>query len=290
VAILNENYSFTRTLLEKYQFEHVSQVNPATIKNERPNKLSSENIGQENKEQYSEVDCPLIIQAAIGGDLEIFKYILTLNPTSINLIGHATLSRKNKNSVMTNVLGAAAYYSNVNLVHYILEKHIAVSSVNINFKAQEKKAKLKTAKNVGLIKEFTDYTPAFLCIVGEGSEDDVIKILNLLDLYGANLYTTDWNKNNLLHLSAKMNKRGLSRFLVEEKKFDKLINDLNKEGESPYSLTNDENLREFLKTYMTTIGSIEEDLNQIIQETEKKKNKKKKGAKKGKILLIKISS
>ncbi len=278
---MNENYPFTRNMLEKFKLEHVSQINPATIKNERPNKLGSENVSLENKELYSEVDCPLIIQAAVGGDLEIFKYIHLINPSSINLIGHITLSRKHKNSVLTNVLGAAAYYANVNLVHYILEKHL--SSVNINFKAQEKKAKLKSAKNVGLIREYTDYSPAFLSIVGEGSEDEIIKIVNLLDSYGANLLLTDWNKNNLLHLSAKTNKRDLSRFLVEEKKFDKLINDLNKEGESPYSLTNDENLRDFLKTYMTTIDTIEDDLNELIQETEKKKNKKKKGAKKGKL-------
>jgi hypothetical protein len=278
---LNENYPFTRNMLEKFKLEQVSQINPATIKNERPNKSGSENVSQENKELYSEVDCPLIIQAAIGGDLEIFKYIHLINPSSINLIGHIALSRKHKNSVLTNVLGAAAYYANVNLVHYILEKHL--SSVNINFKAQEKKAKLKSAKNVGLIREYTDYSPAFLSIVGEGSEDEIIKIINLLDSYGANLLLTDWNKNSLLHLSAKTNKPGLSRFLIEEKKFDKLINDLNKEGESPYSLTNDENLRDFLNTYMTTIDNIEDDLNELIQETEKKKNKKKKGAKKGKL-------
>ena len=50
----------------------------------------------ENKEIFMNVECPLIIQAAIGGDLDIFKFLVDRG-ANLNAIGHICLSRKNKN-------------------------------------------------------------------------------------------------------------------------------------------------------------------------------------------------
>lgn len=52
-----------------------------------------------------------MIQAACAGDLNILKR-LKENGCKLTEVGHICLSPKRHNSVLSNVLGAAAYYGN----------------------------------------------------------------------------------------------------------------------------------------------------------------------------------
>ena len=51
---------------------------------------------------------PFIIQAACAGDIEIFTTLLT-HGCRVNETGYIGLSKKRKNQVISNVVGAAAY-------------------------------------------------------------------------------------------------------------------------------------------------------------------------------------
>jgi hypothetical protein len=238
----------------------------------------------ENKENFLNVECPLIIQAAIGGDLDIFKFLVDRG-ANLQTSGHICLSRKNKNSVISNVLGAASFYGRVNLVHFILEKY---SKVDVNFKASEKKGK---AKQFSLNKEFTDFTPAHLAISSEISDDDsILEILKLLRNYRAELTLQDINKNNILHLASKYENMRVVQFIVEDLKLSHLVNEINKEGQSPVSITADREIVDYLKSCTNSNeNKIEDELNDLIEsvnkEKQKKKNKKKKGVEKDDVLL-----
>lgn len=230
------------------------------------------------------VECPLIIQAAIGGDLDIFKFLVDRG-ANLNAIGHICLSRKNKNSVISNVLGAACFYGRVNLVHFILEKY---PKVDLNFKTSEKKGK---TKQFSLNKEFSDYTLAHLSISSEISDDDsIIEILKLLKKYNAELTLQDFNKNNILHLASKYENIRVVKFIVEDLKLSLLVNEIDREGQSPISISSNQNIIDYLKSCTNSNqNKIEDELNDLIEsvnkEKLKKKNKKKKGVEKDDVLL-----
>jgi hypothetical protein len=64
---------------------------------------------------------PFIIQAACAGDAEVFKTLLALNATIYDS-GYICLSKKRKNQVSSNVLGAAAYHGNSNIIKSYIKK------------------------------------------------------------------------------------------------------------------------------------------------------------------------
>jgi hypothetical protein len=226
----------------------------------------------ENKESYLKVDCPWIIQAAVGGDIDIFNYLLD-HGANVNSVGHITLSRKNKNSVISNVLGAAAYYGRSNLVHFILEKYPAVDK---NYKCTEKKAKVKQFNQS---KEFADFTPVHLCISSEIQEDDTIEILRKLNTYGSKFDLTDFNKNNILHLATKLNKFAVVKYIVDDLKLINFANDLNKEGQTPVAVDDlNSQIKNYLQQYLTTNDNYEE----ILELFENSKNKNQRKGKKKK--------
>lgn len=99
-----------------------------------PNLLSTEilqesnsiakNLFSENKEKdnYTSVKVPLGIVASISGDIDIFHYVKEKG-ANITANGHIGLSKKHKNSIVSNILGAAAFYGRGELTDYILKKH-----------------------------------------------------------------------------------------------------------------------------------------------------------------------
>jgi len=74
----------------------------------------------ENKDSYSTIYCPVIILAAISGNVEMIKYLSTLG-VDIHVFGQIALSKKKKNSVISNIIGACAYYGRHELLKYLLE-------------------------------------------------------------------------------------------------------------------------------------------------------------------------
>lgn len=234
----------------------------------------------ENKENYLQVECPITILAAIGGDIDIYKYLLDRGVNSSGS-AHIGLSRKLKNSVISNVIGASAFYGRINLLHYILEKTRSSNRLDINQKTIEKKSK---TKQFSLQKEFADFTPIHLALVNDFiSEDDSIEVMKLLYRYKCDMNAVDWNKNNILHLAVKFNKKRIVKYIMEDFKFLDMNEVANKDGQTPVAIakTIESNyLFNYLQGFSKSseaVGDLEEELLELIESTgnkNKKKNKK----------------
>jgi hypothetical protein len=101
------------------------EVSPNLISSEYLQDPSGNNkslFSEKDKELYSLVDIPFIILAATCGDINIFHYVKEKG-ANLNISSHICLSKKQKNSVISNILGAAAYYGRSDLTDYILKKH-----------------------------------------------------------------------------------------------------------------------------------------------------------------------
>ena len=91
---------------------------------------------------YNDIECPLIIQAAIGGDIEIFKYLMEngFGNNLKNITGHIGLTKKQKNSLISNVIGAAAYHGKFKLLEYIMNNYS--KKVDLSYLSLERKCRL----------------------------------------------------------------------------------------------------------------------------------------------------
>jgi hypothetical protein len=227
----------------------------------------------------------MIILAAIGGDIDIYKYLLDQGVNSSTL-GHIGLSRKLKNSVISNVIGASAFYGRINLLHYILEKSANSKKLEINQKTIEKKSK---TKQFSLQKEFTDFTPLHLSFANDLiSEDDQIEVIKLLHRYKSELTSLDWNRNNILHLAVKFNKKRIVKFILEDMKLVDMNEVSNKEGQTAMAIAKSMEANEifnYLQSFSKssqTGNDLEEELLELIENTSNKKKKKNKKDKKKK--------
>lgn len=77
---------------------------------------------------------PFSIQAACAGDEACFKTIL-LTGGKISDIGFICLSKKRKNQVISNIIGAASYHGSERILRYVLSQS---QKPLINYPAQEK--------------------------------------------------------------------------------------------------------------------------------------------------------
>ena len=107
----------------------IPTVNPACISHElnllseiTESKLAESKLA-ENKEHYNLVECPLIIQAAIAGSWDLFKYFQESTKSNINVAGHIGLSKKKKNSIISNVFGAACFYGHFDFIKNLLSQY-----------------------------------------------------------------------------------------------------------------------------------------------------------------------
>ena len=64
---------------------------------------------------------PYIIQAACYGDKKIMEMLVAAG-CSLNEVGHIALSKRHKNSLAHNVIGAAAYHGNTETLAYCLKQ------------------------------------------------------------------------------------------------------------------------------------------------------------------------
>ena len=94
---------------------------------------------------------PFIIQAACYGDKVIME-ILIATGCSLYEIGHIALSKRHRNSLTHNVIGAAAYHGNSEVLAYCLH---FLSADHIDLRGQEMPENLSNK----LKPELNDFTP-----------------------------------------------------------------------------------------------------------------------------------
>ena len=141
---------------------------------------------------------PYIIQAACAGNIIVFKYLIDAGCKYTEL-GHICLSKKRKNSVLSNVIGAAAYHGKNEMLKYLLSlpqlhgSYIEVPSSEVQ--------DLKPVKAGPLQQEFYQYTPLMLAIVSPHSDLETVQIL--LNKRANIKVVERYTGNNLHHLAAK---------------------------------------------------------------------------------------
>ena len=233
------------------------------------------NIKQsENKDTYQDIESPLLIQAAIGGDIEILKYLISKGFNDIDNVGHIALSKKQRNSVVSNVIGAAAYYGRTSMLEYLLKTY--ERKVDINLKAIEKKGK---KKHMSLIKEYSGFNAVTLAIAGEANDDTTIEVMKILDKYKVN-EDVDFKENNMLHIAARFDKLGVVKHIIEDLDMKRLAKETNKDGQTPYSVAESVNAKaicDYLRNNTEKDNKeLEDDLKELIESGSKSKKKKKK--------------
>ena len=78
---------------------------------------------------------PFIIQAACAGSMDCFNTVLK-NGGKITEQGYILLSRKKKNQVVSNAIGAAASHASIDILKNLMSRSSGV--LNINHLASEK--------------------------------------------------------------------------------------------------------------------------------------------------------
>ena len=287
VAIFHHNIPVIKHIIEKLNLTenespYINALNfhNSIFPDNSPYKLT------EAKEAFIDVQIPFILMAGISGHIDIFEYLmnqkLIINKKISGVIG---LSKKNKNLLYSNVIGACAFYGKYKLLEFILKNY--KDELDIGFITIEKKAKNNI--KINLLKEYTGCTPALLAVVGLAEDKDTLEVLKILKQYNAKFDNSNINKDNILHLTIKNKKLECAKYICEELGLKNLLNDSNKDGYNPLSLAQHLEEENFI-TYFHSINEdyekkMEENWKELLAESDKKdtkKGKKKKGKKKGK--------
>ena len=284
VAIFYQNFEIIKNIIEKFKItkDDTPYINALSIYNSLLKDNSKDKIG-DSKDNYLEFECPFVIMSAIGGNIDIYKYLLSINFISNkNQIGFIGLSKKSKNAFFSNIIGACAYYGRHSLLNYLLQNN--KNELILNISTTEKKS--KKSSRVGFIKEYTGFTPCMLAIIGPSSDLETIDILKILNNFNCNFDVYDLNKDNLLHLAVRSKKIETIKFLVDELNLKNLINEVNKDGYTPLSLSknlnNDILISYFKEKNDVDEKQIQENLKELIGESEYNQSSKKKQNKKNK--------
>ena len=230
VAIFHKNFEIIKLMVEKFKItENDSPFMNAISFYNSILPENSELKSNEAKENYNIIQCPFVIMSGIGGDIEIYKYLiknkLISNKDEIGIIG---LTKKLKNSFYSNIIGACCYYGRTELLDYILKN----DKFDLNIPTKEKKSKT----TVKFFKEYTGLTPAMLAIVSNISDENTVNILKILNNHNAKFKGCDAFKDNLLHLAVKNNKINTVKYLIDELNLIFLMDEKNKDEYTPISL------------------------------------------------------
>jgi len=171
-----------------------------------------------------------VIQAACTGNLGIFQTLL-ISGCHITDVGHITLSKKRRNDVGSNVLGAAAFHGNAELLKYALTR-IDHSFLNV--------ASLESIDSFGANKkaspftpELQGYTPLMLAVASPKANLECVKIL--LSQNADQKCREAQTDNSLLHLCAKYStKNEIMEYIVKNLKLN--LFERNKNGDTPISI------------------------------------------------------
>ena len=289
VAIFHHNVPVMKYILENLNLSEAESpyINALSFYNSIFPDDSKEKIN-DSKESYLEFQIPFAIMVAISGHVDVFERFmnnkLIVDKKVTGIIG---LSKKHKNAFFSNVIGACAFYGHSKLLDFILKNYHEREQFNLDFITTEKKAK---NTKLGFSKEYSGATPTLLAIAGPASDEYTLDVLKYLKQYDAKFDKSMWNNDNILHLAVKNNKLNCTKYICEELGLKNLVNETNKDGDTPLFLAQHLNNNEFI-SYFSDINQeeekkVEENLKELLAEDVKKdttkKGKKKKGKKKGK--------
>ena len=278
VAIFHKNFEIIKYMVEKFNItENDSPFMSAISFYNSILPDNSEFKLNDSRENYNMIQCPFVIMSGIGGDVEIFKYLLKKKLISnLNETGIIALSKKLKNSVNSNIIGACCYYGKKELLEYLLKNH----KFDLNLVTTEKKSKLG---KVGFSKEYLGLTLPMLAVVGNNNDEITVNILKILKNYNAKFKGCDHNKDNILHLATRNKKINTVKYIVDELNLKELMNETNKDGFTPFSLAQNLNNEIFINYYSDKEKKEEQPVDEIIKELinesniiKDKNNKKKK--------------
>jgi hypothetical protein len=171
---------------------------------------------------------PYIIQACVAGNIPVFDALVKAG-CSIKDVGHICLSKKRKNTVISNVLGAAAYWGRVDLLKHIL-KQIREGFIDVQCLES---TDIMAGKAGPLQQEYLGYSPLMLAIISPHSDIDIIKTLLAAS---ANVQILERNtSNNLIHIAAlHCDNIDVFTYLVRNLNID--IFQRNLQGETAFSI------------------------------------------------------
>lgn len=227
----------------------------------------------QNDDQYRR--SPYIIQAAKSGSIETFE---TVKKHGANVIeqGCICLSKKKKNVVISNVVGAAAYYGKSKMLKYLLDKLPNTARELEAMEHQDAYAKTKTP----YMREYSKYTPLMLAIAGGDNNLDCVKaLLNK----GVDYKCEDDQGNTVLHIAAINGSIKILDFLCQNLRIE--LFKRNKAGETTLSICQQQQnqrgvqiLERFKADYDKSGTAAEELLGELekeVEDTEEAKAKKK---------------
>ena len=278
VSIIHRNKKIVELILEKYFTTEITNpyINAQFLHNAILPENSTNKL-KDSKNNYIEEICPFAIMAGIGGDIGVFKILFSknlINIYNINNSGIIGLSKKYKNAINSNIVGACAYYGNDKLLEYILKNYRTEIDININ--TEEKKSK---NSKFHFLKEFTGFTPALLAVGGLANDNKTVEILKILEEYKANFENKDFNENNIIHIATKENKIKSLKLLIESFNLKDIINESNNDNLMPYTIaqkSKNKKMIEFFSQYMEEDEEkIKKNLEELVIEDTKRKNKKK---------------
>ena len=283
VAIFHKNFEIIKLIKEKYinteidaPYMNASSFFNSILPEESKSKLNDQ------QDNYIDIMCPFALMAGIGGDIGIFKYLLNnhLIP-DLNVSGTIGLSKKFKNVFTSNIIGACSYYGNDELLEYLLKNYR--SDLDINIISTEKKSK---NTKFHFSREFSGMTPPLLVCASPISDQQTIKILKILEDYKANLEMKDSNEDNIIHITIKSKKIQTLKFLINSLDLKDIMNDTNNDNMTPYAIAQKMKCEEII-TFLNGYGKldekqIEENLKELIEDSNHRANKANKNKKKGK--------
>ena len=250
VAIFHKNIEIIKYMVEKFKITEVDSpfMNALSFHNSIFPENSEFKLN-EAKENYNLIQCPFVIMCGIGGDIEIYKYLLKnkliSNKKETGIVG---LSKKIKNEFSSNIIGACCYYGRFELLEYLLKN----DKYDINIQTSERKSKSGT--KVGFYREYSGLTPAMLSIVGPIKDEDTVKILKILNNYNCKFKGCDFYKDNLLHLATKNKKIETAKYLVDELNLKYLLDENNKDNYTPMTLAQHLNNEIFINYFLLIIS------------------------------------
>ena len=140
VAIFHKNFEIIKYMIEHFKIMETDSpyMKASSFYNSILTDDSKDKIN--DSKDYIDIQIPFILMCGIGGDIEIFNYLLKhkliSNKDEVGVIG---LSKKYKNTFSSNIIGACAYYGKKDLLEFLLKNY--KNELKLNILTNEKKSK-----------------------------------------------------------------------------------------------------------------------------------------------------